>query len=146
MTKAGMVSDEMIWLNMGQWPCYFGFTTSELAFKKVMKRLNADANDWISLGANATTHFLTKDGDNYKGQENTYIICIHPFKQGKVTREQYAAMIAHEVMHVIQSISRDYSQGRSLGDESEAYLMQYMVQEILQYTWRTNRSKSIRPK
>ncbi len=130
-------SDEpcITYFNLGPWPGYVGFTTSEDNFAAEMKRLNVDDAQFLaSDNANATTHFLTTKQGKF-----CRIITIQPFDKKKTSREQYAALIAHEAMHVVQDMQKDLAQGKSLGGEAEAYLIQQIVQESLQVAWATGR-------
>jgi hypothetical protein len=126
------------YLNMGPWPVYVGFTTSEPAFAKEMKRLGL--SDVAFLGrerASATVHTLTHGG------EMTFILAMLPAK-GR-TKEQYAALVAHEAVHIAQGIKEEVSANDHLGRESEAYLVQHIVQWCLQLAWDTGRTKRNAP-
>jgi hypothetical protein len=126
------VSRERIYyMNLGPWPGYVGFTTSPDAFAREMRRLKiSDADGFIkNAHSNATTHFLSNHGSNLA------IICIQPFSR-RVSKEQYAALIAHEAVHVVQEMRSNLG---DLGSEAEAYLVQQMVQEGLQQAWKTGR-------
>ena len=128
------------YIHMGQWPCFVGFTTSKDDFQKELKRL--DVKEEVpflgSEQANATTWTF-----NSKGKV-VHIICMEPFSR-RVSREVYAALVAHECVHVLQLIQEDYAGKRSLGCEADAYLVQYLVQEILSIAWDTGREKSTKP-
>ena len=138
-TKAGMAS--VNWIHMGQWPCFVGFTTSEKAFKKELKRLNVkeDVSFMGTARANATTHTF------YYEDKTCYIVTCAAFDKKKVSRESYAALIAHEVEHVLQYMRDDYARGDSLGVEADAYLMQYLTMMMLADAWKTKRTKAIKP-
>lgn len=130
------------WMHPGQWPVYIGFTTSEDAFKRAMRRMRvpaAQAPHWINPGASATTHTFEQSGKNL-----CFIICIGPHGR-QVSREQYAALIAHEALHVVQAMNREFSPQGRFDDESEAYLLQYIVQHCLQHAWKSNRTRSTAP-
>ena len=138
-TKAGMESVE--WIHMGQWPCFVGFTTSNKAFQKELRRLDIkeDVPFVGTTSAHATTHTFHHEA------KICYIVTIEPFDKRRVSKVAYAALIAHEVMHIIQNMQEDYARGESLGRESDAYLMQYLVMMMLNYAWKTNREKAIKP-
>lgn len=123
----------MHYFNIGPWPGYVGFTTSQKAFAKEMKRLKVgdDIPFVATAQANATTHFLHHHG------KTTAIICMPAFDDGAHSREQYAALVAHEAMHIIQQMQEDLARGKTLGSEAEAYLIQQIVQECLQIAWKT---------
>lgn len=125
---------------MGQWPVFVGFTTDEAAFKRCIKRLKI-TDDVPFLGhirANATTHIFERNGSL------TFVITLQPVTR-RQTREQVAALIAHECMHVIQEMRRELSRGGHFDDESEAYLLQHLVQHCLQEAWKTGRKRAIAP-
>lgn len=128
------------WLQTGQWPCYIGFTTDEGAFRRCMKRMDvSDPPQWIMGGANATMHTFERPSGG-----TTFIICMTPHNR-KVSREQYAAMIAHEALHVVQEMERTYYTGGRFDDESSAYLLQHIVQHCLQHAWNTGRTRRAAP-
>ncbi len=104
---------------------YVGFTTSEAAFKKELKRLKSEDTDFMASDhANATTHFLTSDGGNYCA-----IICLGPIKER--TLAQVAALLAHEATHVAQRLWRHIGE-HEVGDETEAYFIQMVTQCCLE--------------
>jgi hypothetical protein len=55
----------------------------------------------------------------------------------KASKEQYASLLAHEAVHVVQEMRDKLG---DLGSEAEAYLVQQIVQEGLQVAWGTNRT------
>lgn len=129
------------YFNLGPWPVFCGFTTSEKAFQKEMKRLNIeDVNFLGSTRANATTHSFTG-----KDRALSFLITCRPYQARKVTKEQYAALIAHEAVHVIQVMSEELARGKPLGSEAEAYLVQQIVQESLQIAWQSNKVRRVEP-
>lgn len=118
------------YFNLGAWPVFVGFTTCEKAFAAEMRRLGIDNVSFFGRSsANATTHILEKHGTL------CFVITAEPFKSHKISCEAYAALIAHEAMHVIQEMQQVLACGKSLGDEAEAYLIQQIVQECLQVAW-----------
>jgi len=119
------------YMNTGPWPYYIGFTTDEAAFAREMRRLKVGNVDFFgSAHANATAHFLRNNGTCMA------IICMAP-KQRRITKEQYAALLAHEATHVIQDMRESLG---DLGKEAEAYLVQQIVQEGLQLAWNTGKA------
>lgn len=126
------------YFHMGQWPLYIGFTMSQKAFKKEMKRLNVDkpAKFLASDNANATTHYLKSDG------VLTCIITMHDPKSRPV--EQVASMIAHEAVHVAQELWEQIGEDNP-GREAEAYLVQYITQCCLQVALDTGRERKSAP-
>jgi len=59
-----------------------------------------------------------------------------PYSDEK-TKEQYAALLAHEALHAIQEM-RDLNGGDPFCQETEAYLLQMIVQDCLQIAWGSN--------
>ena len=124
------------YLNLGPWPCHVGFTTSDDAFQREMKRLRVkDAGYYLGPNANASTHYLRSASG-----ERVTIVCAPP-KKGR-SKEQYAALVAHEAAHVVQDMREGLG---DLGREAEAYLVQHIVQEGLQIAWSTGRKRKRRP-
>lgn len=128
------------YLNPGPYPVHIGFTTSEEAFRREIKRLKIP-EDVPFLGrerANATMHTLVK------GSSVIYIIAMQPPTR-KIGKEQYAALVAHEALHIIQDMRSELNQNKPFDKESECYLLQHIVQHCLQEAWQTGRVKRIRP-
>lgn len=134
------LAEDMHYIHTGPWPVFVGFTTSEKAFAAEMKRLGVDENIQFSAHsrAGATTHYLVKD------RHLCCIITIEPYSR-RVSREVYAALVAHEAMHVVQEMQRELNKGKSLGDEAEAYMIQQIVQEILRIAWGSNMVRRTEP-
>lgn len=135
-----MTRPQVHWMHPGQWPVYIGFCTDEGAFQRCMKRMKVDdPPPWITNGSNATTHTRVKGNGG-----TTFVICIRP-QTRKHSREQYAALIAHESLHVVQEMERTlYPSGR-FDDESSAYLLQHIVQHCLTQAWNTGRTRKSEP-
>lgn len=131
-------SSAITYFGMGQWPLYVGFTTSRRAFRSELKRLKITEPVEFhgSARANATAHNFVKDG------ETTVIITMD--KPGKRSVEQVAGLIAHEAVHVAQSLWRDIGE-ESPGREAEAYLVQHITQCCLQEALSTGRSRKAAP-
>jgi hypothetical protein len=122
--------------HMGPWPIYVGFTTSKKAFAKEMKRLDAGKTAFLARsGANATTHHLRKDNST---------CCIITLDKTGGSTEQIAALIAHEAVHVAQELWENIGED-SPGRESEAYLVQHIVQFCLQIALDTGRTRKTNP-
>lgn len=120
------------YINTGPWPGYIGFTTSADAFAREMRRLKVkEPNNFTkNERSNAATHFFSNHGASLA------IICMEPFSRRR-SKEQYAALLAHEAVHVIQEMRSNLGE---LGSEAEAYLVQQIVQEGLQRAWATGRT------
>jgi len=121
------------YFHMGQWPVYVGFTTSPKAFRKELKRLGIkrDVPFAARARADAATHYLTSE------YGKTCCIITMP-SCGKRSHSQYAALVAHEAMHVIQEMHRELNNDRPFGDEADAYLIQCIVQNCLQEAFQEN--------
>lgn len=132
------MTQRVAWCNMGQWPVYVGFTASPDAFKRALKRMKVteDVPFLSHVRAGATTHAFVKDGGL------TFIVTI---ARTRHSREQVAALIAHECMHVVQGMREELASGDHFDKESEAYLLQHLVQHCLQEMWKTGRSRASRP-
>lgn len=130
----------MKWLNMGPWPYYVGFTTETAAFDREMRRLKIEQPEAaISVRSgrvDATTHFLRA------GDKSATAIIVMPPHTRSYSKEQYAALLAHEATHVLQDMRECLGE---LGSEAEAYLMQMMVQEGLQTAWKSGRERRQKP-
>lgn len=125
------------YFNMGQWPVYVGFSSSPKAFEREMKRINIKGCSFLnSTHANATTHFLTCDDGL------TCIIALGDTKDR--SKEQVAALIAHEAMHVVQEMWSHLGETNP-GRECEAYLVQHIVQNCLQEAWKSGKTRSTAP-
>lgn len=133
----------MHYLNLGPFPVFVGFTTSPAAFRHEMKRLDVagaeSAHPITPGGANATTHYLTARGKKLN------CIIVMPPQSRKVSREQYASLLAHEALHVIQEMRSNLNRDEPFCRETESYLLQQIVQECLQIAWRTGRSRAVAP-
>jgi len=128
-----MADPAITYFHMGQWPTFVGFTTSPKAFRKEMKRLGIkEHNVFLARAdADASTHFLTNDA----GKE----ICIITMPRlGGRSHSQYAALVAHEALHVVQDMHRRLNKGDAFGDEADAYLLQSIVQNCLQEAFGEN--------
>jgi hypothetical protein len=126
------------YFNMGAWPVYVGFTSSDKAFQAEMKRLAVEEpGKFLSrAGANATTHYLDNDGTL------TCIITIGCTKGG--SKSQVAALIAHEAVHVVQEMWSHLGETNP-GREQEAYLVQQITQECLQELWSPRSERRTEP-
>lgn len=135
-----MVDMSVEWANMGQWPVYLGFTMSPDDFAEAVKRMDIEQDVPFlgRAGANATTHTFERRGTL------TFIITLEKSTR-RHSKEQVAALIAHEAMHVVQQMTRELAQGLRFDDESEAYLLQHIVQHCLQIAWDTGRVRSTVP-
>lgn len=128
------------YFNPGPWPVFYGFTTSEKAFHKEIDRVCGQKVDFLGPNAGMTTHIFTS-----KKGTLCCIIAAQPFNARKHSREQYAALVAHEAVHVVQEMSANLAAGKSLGIEAEAYIVQQIVQECLQDAWASPKHRATEP-
>jgi hypothetical protein len=128
--------DKVHYIHCGQWPVYIGFTVSSIAFEREMKRLKIgkDVSFLVHGNAAATTHFFINK------RSLCCIIAMSP-PSAKQNKAMYAALLAHEALHVIQEMRDELNKGQPFGNESESYLLQMIVQECLMIAW-FNRPKS----
>jgi len=115
------MSDRMHYFDMAMFPMYFGFTASEKAFQREMRRLGVKPLPrWINEGANATTHILDR-----KGASALCIVCID--LRGRRSKASVCGLLAHEAVHVYQQLLCETGEKKP-GDEFEAYTIQYITQ------------------
>lgn len=121
------------YMHMGQWPVFVGFTTEPKAFRREVKRLGIKAKvPFVArAGADATTHFFAREG-----RQSCAIITMP--KVGDRSHSQYAALVAHEALHIVQDMHRQLNGGAPFGDEADAYLLQSIVQHCLQEAFADN--------
>lgn len=115
------MSDRMHYFDMAMFPMYFGFTTSEKAFQREMRRLKvASPPKWVSDGAGATTHMLDNERRN-----SLCIVCID--LRGSHSKAATCGLLAHEAVHVYQQLLQETGE-KQPGIEFEAYTIQYITQ------------------
>jgi hypothetical protein len=107
-------------------PIHYGLVVSEKALHRELRRLNVPRSRWPERSgpADATTHKLEK-GDG----QLAALVYIHPRR--KVSRNQTAALIVHEAVHVWQWI-REVIGETHPSAEFEAYAVQRITQELLE--------------
>lgn len=122
-----MSEPHIAYFHMGQWPVYVGFTTSPKAFKREIKRMGTKekVSFFARERATATTHIFTAP------EGCLCFIITMPKPTKAVSHSQYAALVAHEALHIIQEMQRELNRGASFGDEADAYLIQMIVQDCL---------------
>jgi hypothetical protein len=105
-----------------------------------MKRLGVKQKvDFLaSPHAHASLHHFVS-----KGNGHIYMLALGPTK-GR-SKEQVAGLIAHEATHIVQRMRDNIAGGQSLGDEAEAYIVQMVVQDALQFLWKTNKVRRLEP-
>lgn len=126
------------YLHPGPFPVHIGFTTDERAFNREVRRLGieGDVPFLASEIASATTHYFRNSHGSL-----CCIITMPPYGDDK-SREQYAALLAHEALHVVQQM-RELNAGDPFDRETEAYLLQMIVQDCLQIAWGSNNVRNV---
>jgi hypothetical protein len=125
---------------LGPWPGFIGLCFDEKTFHKELKRLGVKRKvDFLaSPHADASLHYFVS-----KPNGAIYMLAVGSV-EGR-SKEQVAGLIAHEATHIIQRMREHLAGGESLGDEAEAYIVQMVVQDTLQYLWKTNKVRRSEP-
>lgn len=126
---------KVTYLETGPWPFHLGVTLEPKVFQRELERLGVkgDHKFLCAPWADATTHhFEDRDGGLV-----VLIALRHPSEKS-ATDAQYAALVAHESLHAVQALRNRINDGDCLGMESEAYLLQSIVQSCLEIAWRVN--------
>lgn len=87
------------------------------------------------LGIKTDEKFVDKSASCKRLQKldssgTTFLICFDPLKNKKVHKNQIAALICHEAVHVSDWIFEEIGEDK-VGMETRAYLVQYIVQQTL---------------
>lgn len=116
------------YVGVDPFPCFFGFCFSEKDYAKEMKHLLIEPHKFLETAAVVKT---------FTGPDESLVIllCIDKEASKLRSKEQVAALIAHEAVHVVQVIKEEYSPKHDLGSETEAYLVQRIVQNCLELLW-----------
>lgn len=129
---------KVFWFDMGPWPFHCALATDEKAFNREMKRLKvADTPFQASGHAVATAHWIAREGKAVIG-----MIALVPDKH--CSKPLLAARVAHEALHLVQALRAHINAGEELGDETEAYLVQYIVCRCLDVLWDTGLVPGVR--
>jgi hypothetical protein len=137
---SGRPAKGMKYLHMGPWPGFVGLCFDERVFAAEIKRLGIEEKcDFLAHDTAAATlhHFTSKSG------QIVYLMTVGSTRNK--SREMVAGLVAHEAMHIIQGMQKDFAGGKTLGDEAEAYLVQMIVQETLQTLWKSNKVRRTEP-
>lgn len=90
-------------------------------FKTLCKQMDISVDNWVSEGANATSHTFThKDGR---------IVCAVCVNCNKVEDAQLFPLLVHEAVHVWQEV-RDAMGEIHPSSEFEAYSIQCITQDL----------------
>ncbi|OGW44468.1 MAG: hypothetical protein A2Y66_01875 [Nitrospirae bacterium RBG_13_41_22] len=114
--------------NIGPYPVWFGFTTSEKAFKQELKRLGIKEQiDFVLSGTNASTKTFEKNN------ELTIIVTLKYNDKNKI--DQILGLCVHEAVHVWRQVLDHIREKEKPSSEIEAYhiqnIAQFMISEIL---------------
>ena len=117
-------------------PYFYGLCLSENDFRKELKKLKVQKDQWppflASGSANASAHFF--DGAN---GSRSCIIAIGSTKGRSVA--QIHAMLVHEAVHLWQEIRSDIGE-KQPSSEFEAYAVQALSQRLIE-SYETQRKK-----
>ena len=116
-----------IWLNRSLIvsPIRMALCKNEKQFTQELKRLKikeSEFPDFVSCGADATTHFFRK------GAEECCIVCLRTAK--KITRVQVYSLLVHEAVHIWQAVKECIGEADP-SKEFEAYSIQAISQELM---------------
>lgn len=95
---------------------------TQKSFDKVMRSLGEAPSAYLREGSDATVHFV-----NAK-EKQTAVVCLGSLK--KKTGAQVQALVVHEALHIWQEFKRAMGE-ETVGDETEAYCVQALVQTLL---------------
>ena len=122
----------MKYIHLGPWPGYLGVTTSPATLKRELTRLKVkESVPFLTGSSDASTHvFERPDG------QPLWIITASASRLARSTGATIAALMAHEAVHVMHDLQRQYAQGKSLGEEADAYLVQYIAVSATDIVWK----------
>ena len=119
------VDKDVVWFHCGFLPLRFGFTRSEKAYYRWLKRLRIANSDDFHLHDSAATTHIMRQGD---GQLPRTVVIVTQRLDRKNSRAQTVATLTHEAVHVWQTACEAMRQEGKAGDEVEAYAVQYFTQ------------------
>ncbi|MDV5861384.1 hypothetical protein QM298_10740 [Pseudomonas mendocina] len=114
---------EVVWLNPGHMPVFYGLCPSKKAWKREMKRLGA-SEDYPESQGNTTRM------RNKKGQMCVIVSVHESLTLDEVHPLEVIGLIVHEAAHVWQFI-RDEIGEYAPSVEFEAYTLQAISQELI---------------
>lgn len=107
-------------------PICVAFCKNRQQFTQELKRLKikeGEFPEFVSPGADATTHFFAK------GNKECCIVCIMVPK--KIPKIQVYALLVHEAVHIWQAVKERIGE-KSPSKEFEAYSIQAIAQELME--------------
>lgn len=115
-----------MWQRIIQLPIYFGFTTSETAFNKEVKRLGSKDCTFVQNDADAMCmYFVNTD------QASAAIIVSYDRKSSP-DKELEVGVLVHEAVHAWDYLV-EYIEEKTNPKEIKAYTIQYFVQLMLSW-------------
>lgn len=137
MPKAKRQPKPHPWCERLRWfPCpHFTLCLNEAQFARVVKHLRTRANDvpdFVSAGANATTHFFECNG----GNDVTAVVTLGSTK-GRAPAT-VTSLLVHEAMHIWRECLKSAGE-KHPSSEFEAYAMQHLTHELLKMYARLKR-------
>lgn len=111
------------YLNGIFFPVFVGVCFSESDYLAEMKRMGVNEPIDFHSSTASMKSFTLKN-------KLTVMICFDPVRHRALHKPQVAALIAHEAVHVSDAIFCHVGEDNA-GDETRAYLVQYIVQETL---------------
>ena len=112
------------YFNVGPYPVWFGVTTSEIKFRKELKRLKIAENlQFVSPNKDAMVHCF-----EHKNELNM-ITTVR--MNEKYKKSQVIGLLVHEAVHVWQEIMIWIGE-KHPGDEISAYSIQNIAQSMIE--------------
>lgn len=113
--------DRVIWLDRGWQPVEYGFCPSRKAWKRAMKEMEIDGEDYPETDGRCTT--FTKNG------KTRILVTIREGAEKEHSSVEIAGILVHEATHIWQEV-RSAMREREPSTEFEAYSMQAIFQEL----------------
>lgn len=113
---------QVVWLDRGWQPVFYGFCPSEAAWKREMKRMKVKAEPYPDSDARCTT--FKKDG------KTCVIVSLGENAEVGHSRVEVAGLLCHEAVHVWQEVREAMNDPGQPSVEFEAYSMQAIFQSL----------------
>lgn len=119
------MKNEVVWLERGLFPIYYGFCPNERAWKKALTNFKVDEPYPTKAHACVTSFQRGNDGA---------VCCIMTIQDRFDRRSQdqaaRAALFAHEAVHIWQA-AREAMRERDPSHEFEAYAVQFIMGNLM---------------
>jgi hypothetical protein len=115
----------IIYRQLWPFPAWCGFTCSEAAFQRHVRRLGAQS-EFVPEGRHACVHRFEQQGD----EGTALLVCFGAGWEGK-TQPQVAALACHEALHVFDYLMVAIDE-EIPGDHLRAYYVQGLTQWMLE--------------